>query len=205
MERTEQLEKVWEDEFGEEYTKRKLQVHESEGGLRDTFWRDLAQMVPDASSYLEIGCNAGMNLLSLRKANPQIKLTGLEPNQFAYETAVAEGQGKFDVIQGNVFDLSESAKADLVFTCTVLIHISPDDLKAAMERIYDVSGKYVLAMEYYWPEVKEIEYRGLKNALWKQDFGAVWLNNFDLEIMETGYLDARDGFDRVTWWLFRKK
>jgi spore coat polysaccharide biosynthesis protein SpsF len=74
-----------------------------------------------------------------------------------------------------------------------------------MERIYNVSEKYVLAMEYYWPEVKEIEYRGLKNALWKHDFGAFWLKNFDLDIIETGYLDARDGFDRVTWWLFKKK
>lgn len=203
MEKTEQLKKVWEDNFGEEYTKRKLEVHETEGNLRDTFWKELVQMVPDASTYLEIGCNAGMNLISLHNASTDIKLTGLEPNDFAFNTAVSEGEGKFDVIKGNVFDFD--ANADLVFTCTVLIHIAPDDLKAAMKEIYKASNKYVLAMEYYWPELKEIEYRGLKNILWKQDFGAFWLKNFDLAIMETGYLDARDGFDRVTWWLFKKK
>jgi pseudaminic acid biosynthesis-associated methylase len=203
MEKTEQLKKVWEDNFGEEYTKRKLEVHETEGNLRDTFWKELVQMVPDASTYLEIGCNAGMNLISLHNASTDIKLTGLEPNDFAFNTAVSQGEGKFDVIKGNVFDFD--VNADLVFTCTVLIHIAPDDLKAAMEEIYKASNKYVLAMEYYWPELKEIEYRGLKNILWKQDFGAFWLKNFDLEIMETGYLDARDGFDRVTWWLFKKK
>lgn len=203
MEKTEQLKKVWEDNFGEEYTKRKLEVHETEGNLRDTFWKKLVQMVPDASTYLEIGCNAGMNLISLHNASTDIKLTGLEPNDFAFNTAVSEGEGKFDVIKGNVFDFD--GNADLVFTCTVLIHIAPDDLKAAMEEIYKASNKYVLAMEYYWPELKEIEYRGLKNILWKQDFGAFWLKNFDLEIIETGYLDARDGFDRVTWWLFKKK
>ena len=31
----------------------------------------------------------------------------------------------------------------------------------------------------------------------------IWANGFDKHI-ETGYLDARDGFDRTTWWLFKK-
>jgi len=44
----------------------------------------------------------------------------------------------------------------------------------------------------------------LKSALWKQDYGATFLQNFDVELIETGYLDARDGFDRTTWWLFNK-
>ena len=92
MEKTEQLKKVWEDNFGEEYTKRKLEVHETEGNLRDTFWKELVQMVPDASTYLEIGCNAGMNLISLHNASTDIKLTGLEPNDFAFNTAVGQGE-----------------------------------------------------------------------------------------------------------------
>ena len=40
--------------------------------------------------------------------------------------------------------------------------------------------------------------------IWEKDFGALWLRNFDVTLIETGYLDARDGFDRVTWWLFKK-
>ena len=40
--------------------------------------------------------------------------------------------------------------------------------------------------------------------IWEKDFGALWLRNFDVTLIETGYLDSRDGFDRVTWWLFKK-
>ena len=108
------------------------------------------------------------------------------------------------MIDGNIFSLPSDLRADLVFTCTVLIHIAPKDLLSALSNLYTASSKYILAMEYYWPTVKEIEYRGLKNALWKQDFGALWLRNFDVKLIETGYLDARDGFDRTSWWLFEK-
>ena len=40
--------------------------------------------------------------------------------------------------------------------------------------------------------------------IWEKGFGALWLRNFDVNLIETGYLDASDGFDRVTWWLFKK-
>lgn len=96
-------------------------------------------------------------------------------------------------------------RSDLVFTCTVLIHIAPNDLLSALSNLYKTSKRYILIMEYYWPTVKQMEYRGLKNALWKRDYGSIFLENFSVELIETGYLDSRDGFDRVTWWLFEKQ
>jgi len=145
-----------------------------------------------------------MNLEAIYRANPNLNIAGLEPNNYALKIATEKAKGRYEVIKGNIFDIPSSLRADLIFTCTVLIHIAPDDLQAALKSLYRASIHYILVMEYYWPSLKEIEYRGLKNALWKQDFGALWLNNFDLELIETGYLDARDGFDRVTWWLFKK-
>lgn len=204
MRKPEQLSDIWEKEFGEEYTKRKLRVHDTEGQHREAFWRELVKIVPDAKSYLEIGCNVGMNLEAIYKANPSLNITGVEPNGFALEVAEERSKARYNVIKENVFDLPSTLRADLVFTCTVLIHIAPDNLQPALNSIYRASNHYILAMEYYWPILKEIEYRGLEDALWKQDFGALWLRNFDVELIETGYLDARDGFDRVTWWLFKK-
>lgn len=204
MRKPKQLSDIWEKQFGEEYTKRKLQVHNTEGKSRDIFWDKLVKMVPDAQSYLEIGCNAGMNLESIYRANPSLDISGIEPNDYAFKIATENLNGKYKIINENVFDLPSTLKADLVFTCTVLIHIAPDDLQSALNNIYKTSKKYILAMEYYWPLVKTIEYRGLKDVLWKQDFGALWLRSQDVELIETGYLDARDGFDRVTWWLFKK-
>jgi pseudaminic acid biosynthesis-associated methylase len=204
MSKPEQLSDVWEDKFGEDYTKRKLLVHEDEGKHRAAFWKELVKMVPNARSYLEIGCNAGMNLEAIYKVDPKLKITGIEPNKYAYSIAKEKAKGKYEIINENIFDLSSALKADIVFTCTVLIHIAPKDLPAAMENIYKASNNYILAMEYYWPLVKSIEYRGLKDVLWKQDFGLLWLQKYNLNLMETGYLDARDGFDRVTWWLLKK-
>ena len=204
MRKPKQLSDIWEKEFGEEYTKRKLSVHDTEGQHREAFWRELVKMVPDAQSYLEIGCNVGMNLEAIYKANPSLDITGIEPNGFALEVAEERSKARYNVIKENVFDLPSTLRADLVFTCTVLIHIAPDDLQPALNSIYGASNHYILAMEYYWPILKVIEYRGLKDALWKQDFGAFWLRNFDVELIGTGCLDARDGFDRVTWWLFKK-
>jgi len=180
-------------------------VHTEEGGKRNAFWREFVELAPDVRSVLEIGCNAGMNLEGLYKADPSLKITGLEPNSYALSEARQRAEGHYGILEGNVFDTDFHAlKADLVFTCTVLIHIHPDDLLQAMKQIYMASNRYVLTMEYYWPELKEIEYRGLSNVLWKQDFGALWLQNFDLRIFETSYLAPRDGFDRTTWWLFEK-
>lgn len=204
MTQFEQLSNIWKKNFGDEYTDRKLKVHGTEGKLRESFWRELVKMMPDVKSYLEIGCNAGMNLEGIYKANPKLNITGIEPNAYSLDVAVKKAKKRYKVVQGNVFDLSPKLKSDLVFTCTVLIHIAPKDLLAALTNIYNRSKKYILCMEYYWPTVKKIEYRGLKNALWKRDFGALWLKKFDLNLIETGYLDMRDGFDRTTWWLFKK-
>jgi len=199
-----QLSEIWKKNFGDEYTDRKLVVHKSEGTSREQFWHDLLSMVSGVKSVVEIGCNAGMNLEAIYKANQKLEITGVEPNKYALGKAIEISNGRYKVTDGNVFDLPPDLKADMIFTCTVLIHISPKDLMSAMHRIYDAANNVILIMEYYWPTLKEIEYRGLKSALWKQDYGATFLQNFDVELIETGYLDARDGFDRTTWWLFNK-
>jgi pseudaminic acid biosynthesis-associated methylase len=205
MTKTEQLANIWEKKFGDEYTDRKLKVHDLEGQLRESFWRMLVKMTPDAESYLEIGCNAGMNLEGLYTANPQLNITGIEPNVYSLDVAIKKAEGRYRVRGGNIFDLPPELRSDLVFTCTVLIHIAPNDLLSALSNLYKTSKRYILIMEYYWPTVKEMEYRGLKNALWKRDYGSTFLENFSVELIETGYLDSRDGFDRVTWWLFEKQ
>ena len=120
------------------------------------------------------------------------------------EKALLIANKRYKVLEGDLFNLSKMEKTDLVVTCTVLIHIAPNNLVKAMKNIYDLSNDYILIMEYYWPIVKEISYRNLDDALWKQDFGRVIMDNFEIDLLETGYLDERDGFDRVTWWLFKK-
>lgn len=53
-----------------------------------------------------------------------------------------------------------------------------------------------------------IEYQGRPNLLFKRDFGAMFADNFDVRLVDYGFLwgkifDAA-GFDDITWWLFEK-
>jgi len=199
-----QLDEIWKKDFGQKYTDRLLKVHKDEGDLRKPFWTFMINNLKEIQSVIEIGCNAGMNLEGIYHANKEIQIKGVEPNEYALEKAKDVANDRYEILEGNIFDLSSIPKSDLVFTCTVLIHIAPENLINALRNIFDLSNNYILIMEYYWPEVKELKYRGLREALWKQDFGYVMLDNFEVNLLETGYLDNRDGFDRVTWWLFQK-
>lgn len=204
MKKHTELKEIWEDKFGANYTDRKLENHQTERGLREKFWSKLVSDLKGIKSIVEVGCNAGMNLEGIYKADNNLSIIGVEPNLYAIEKAKKIANGRYDIIEGNIFDLNDDLKSDLIITCTVLIHISPNELVEAMKNLYDISSSYILIMEYYWPSIKKVEYRGLENALWKQDFGALFLENFDVELVETGFLDERDGFDRTSWWLFKK-
>jgi len=204
MKKHKELKEIWEDKFGSSYTDRKLKNHDNEGGLREKFWSKLISDLQNINSVVEIGCNAGMNLEGIFKANSELLIKGVEPNLYAIEKAEKIADGRYEIVNGNIFDLNDNLKSDLVITCTVLIHISPEELIEAMKNVFKISSSYILIMEYYWPSLKKVEYRGLKDALWKQDFGALFLDNFDVELIETGFLDDRDGFDRTSWWLFKK-
>ena len=204
MNKYRELHQIWENDFGSSYTDRKLENHEKEGRLREKFWLEIISSLPKINSVLEIGCNAGMNLEGIYNANDKLKISGIEPNQYALKKAKKIAKNRYHIDEGNIFNIPASFQSDLVITCTVLIHISPDDLIEAMKNVFSISSSYVLIMEYYWPSLKQVEYRGLNDALWKQDFGALFLNNFEVKLIETGFLDDRDGFDRTTWWLFKK-
>ena len=95
---------------------------------------------------------------------------------------------------------------DLVFTCGVLIHLTPDDLPRALAEIGRVSGRHVWIGEYHSECPVEIPYRGETGALFKRDFGAEFERcaaNF--RIAESGFLGKKEtGYDDLTFWLLEK-
>ncbi|MDQ3073823.1 MAG: hypothetical protein M3Q97_11240 [Bacteroidota bacterium] len=98
---------------------------------------------------------------------------------------------------------------DLVFSMGVLIHIHPDNLVENMRKMYDYSSRYILIGEYFNRTPVMIEYQGEKDKLFKCDFGKIFMENFDVKLVDNGFLwgylydDA--GFDDITYWLFEKK
>lgn len=93
--------------------------------------------------------------------------------------------------------LTETPTYDLVFTAGVLIHVAPDNLPKLMNEIVAASSRYVLAIEYASETEEMVEYRGVKDRLWKRNYGALY-EGLGLKLLHTG--DAT-GWERTTYLL----
>jgi len=200
---------LWRSEFGKDYANRNNNPITEDGMRR--LMRDWGRMLqhavsPKPASVLEVGCNIGRNLITLRHFVET--LYAVEPNPWAVKSARArpELQG-IDIQEGNGFDLPfGNASIDLVFTSGVLIHVAPDDLGRMVDEIMRVSRRYVLCIEYFSHEPTEMQYHGHGGYLFKRDFGRFYLDRFPgLRVLDYGFLwQPIDSSDNSNWWLFAK-
>lgn len=188
---------AWQGDFGNEYTERNV-VSDMLG--RTVLWRELLDYFNSRpTTILEIGAGCGDNLSAiLRAGHNRCDLAGVEPNRKARAALKRRDFGAYDGTAQN-----PGRTADFVFTSGVLIHIPPDELMAAYQGIYDAAERYIVSIEYFAADPEEKLYRGRK--LWKRDFGAFWLDNFDLKPLGCGFAWKRTtGLDNLTWWAFAK-
>lgn len=192
------LEDLWAGDFGEEYRQRNRAV----GGGRDRFWKWFLATYP-ASKVLEVGCNNGANLQWI--IAPGREVVGVDISAPALRE-LRERLPDVTAVQAPARDLPfPDASFDLVFTAGVLIHQPPATLPVVIEQLVRVSRRYVLALEYWAAEEEEVPYHGEVGALFKRDYGSIIRTLApDLKPVESGYLDAEEGWDRITWWLFEK-
>jgi pseudaminic acid biosynthesis-associated methylase len=190
---------LWRSDFGRDYTDR----NDRERPERIAAWRQLLGDVRPASA-LEVGCNVGWNLIYLERLGVPA-LYGIEPQPAAVERA-RQRRPRFDVVHGTAFDLPfRDGLCDLVFTSGVLIHIAPDALGAALDEIYRVARRWIVAIEYDHPDEQEVRYRGHREALWKRDHGAIWRARYPhLVPVRRLALGRADGYDDCTAHLFEK-
>lgn len=183
-------EKLWAGDFGKSYTDR----NRVDWRARIPFWKQVINKT-GARSVTEIGCSAGWNLSAIRRAHPDIEVSGIEINDYAAKQARAAG---LDVPAGLPVVWPE---ADLVFTAGVLIHQNPDALKMMMTRIVETSFQHVLAVEYASDVEQEVKYRGMEGMLWKRPYGNLY-KSMGLKLIDTWAAD--ESFDRCTAWLLSK-
>jgi len=196
----ERLEHMWAGEFGSEYSSRNLEA----GGGRGDFWRRMIAAT-GAAQVLEVGCNTGSNLRWLAELIEPSAVFGVDVNDGALEHVRRVLPG-VTVVSASVRRLPFPDRSfDLVFTTGVLIHVPPQALSSAMTEIVRCARRFVLCGEYYAPEPAEVPYRGQNGALFKRDYGALYEELFpELELVERGFLGRDEGWDDVTWWLFRR-
>ena len=187
-------EEWWAGSWGSEYTSR----NRVEWEKRIPFWRQILD-ITQASSVLDVGTNAGWNLLAIRAISRSVRAMGIDINA----DAVGEARtNELDVVQvpATQAGVQYRNRFDLVCTSGVLIHVGPEELADTMRAIVDASRRWVLAVEYEAEAEEEVLYRGHADRLWKRDYGRLYEA---LGLTAVAVSDA-EGFDRCRAWLMCK-
>lgn len=198
-------ERFWQGEFGDAYVDRNAGAAAVASSLA-FFGRALAR-AGGLGSVLELGTNRGLNLQALRALLPQAQLQGVELNGKA--CALARALDVAEIWEGSLFDYPVTAGFDLAFTKGVLIHLPPDLLPAAYDKLYQASRRFILVAEYYNPTPVEVSYRGHAERLYKRDFAGELLDRHaDLRLLDYGFVYHRDPLfpaDDISWFLLEKQ
>jgi pseudaminic acid biosynthesis-associated methylase len=172
MDRNEQ-EEFWQGDFGDEYTLRNAgdwdEFYEKQWGItRTALNNEFLSKLDRNALILEIGCNRA-NQLQILHNQGFTNLWGIDVNQKAL--GIAKENKSFNIVEGSALDIPfKDGFFDLAFTSGVLIHIFPDDVEKVMQEMYRVAKRFIWCFEYFSEERTEIEYRGYKNRLWKNNF-----------------------------------
>jgi pseudaminic acid biosynthesis-associated methylase len=202
----------WTGTFGREYTDRNDHTpaqlddfyQNTYGKTRTELNQRFLEDVPKNARILEVGCNAGTQLLLLKEMG-FTDLSGVEVQEYALQRAQAR-LGNARILQASALSIPFGDRQfELVFTSGVLIHIAPNDLPTVMSEIHRCSKSWVWGMEYYAPQMNEIVYRDNRNLLWKADYARIYQRDFaDLELVREEHLQYLDGGNVDSMFLLRR-
>ncbi len=184
----------WDGDFGRKYTARNQGDRDAlclmdYGVTMSSLFQRFLGPLPRDMGILEVGCNIGTNLLMLREMGFH-DLTGVDIEPTALAQAGARG---LRVVNANAVSLPfKDESFDLVFTSGVLIHIPPADLETVMDEMLRVSRRYIHGLEYWHPELVEVEYRGQMGLMWKGPYAELWQAR-GLDLRRYHRLEYKDG------------
>lgn len=196
----------WANKYALDYIKKNKSFNKN---LGIDGWRKMLSKAENVETILECGCNIGRNIGFLNELMPSACISIIEISKPAFDFVTKEY--KIDQKFNGPISVSNFSNEsfNLTFTMGVLIHIQPNDLIENMKKLYDYSNRYILIGEYFNRTSVMIEYQGQTNKLFKRDFGKLFIENFNVSLVDYGFLWGHiyddGGFDDVTWWLFEKK
>ena len=196
---------LWTGAFGNEYTERNKV---STVNARRELWKVL---LPDeCHSILEIGANIGQNIEALSTLT-EAEMFACEPNETARDELIHLFHDMGEPERNVTGDMADKLtfldkSVDLVFTTGVLIHIPTDKLLASMKEMHRVARHWIIIGEYFAPSEEMVPYRGHNDALWRRDYGSLFMDAFpDLHCTATLFAWKRmTGLDNLTFWAFEK-
>lgn len=193
------LEELWAGDFGDQYVDRNVEFDH-----RKPFWDSVLAAHP-CERVLEIGCNIGGNLRWIAEVIGAEGTYGVEINRKALRRLHAEVPD-VNGIWNRARELPfRDGWFDLTFTMGVLIHQPEASLGTVMSEMVRSSRRWVLCAEYYGATTEEVPYRGQEGALFRRDYGQLFLDGFpELQLADRGFLGRDEGWDDLTWWLLEK-
>lgn len=204
---TNEQERFWADEFGDEYHKRNTgRVANNMHLFCEMFsWLLADEGLPH--SITEFGAGIGENLLAIHNVWPETILIGVDINGDAVRAM--EKQRCIDhALLCSIGEYRGDLKAEMTMTKGCLIHIPAADLPAAYATLHRETRRWILICEYYNPTPVEVEYRGHQGKLWKRDFAGEMLDTYkDLKLVDYGFRYHRDECpqDDLHWFLMEKR
>ncbi len=194
------LERLWAGGFGDDYLDRNADASKH----RRAFWQSLLDELP-CGRVLEVGCNLGGNLQWIAEKVEPTDVYGVDVNRKAL-TELRARLPEVNAVWAPARELPfRDGWFDLVFTIGVLIHQPESTLPLVMAEMVRCSRRWVLCGEYYAAQPVEVPYRGQGAALFKRDYGRLFLELFpELRLHRQGFLGRDTGWDDVTWWAFER-
>jgi len=193
---------IWATQFGDQYTERNT----PNVPARVQLWKMIFPR--GCASVLEVGANSGQNLEAISQIS-DCDMYACEPNALA--RAMLEAK---EIVPPHSITADYADKigfpdkvADLVFTSGVLIHIPPEKLERSMREIHRCAKRWIVCGEYFAPSEEMIRYRGKDNAMWRRDYGSLYLEQFpDLKCITTLFAwKPMTGLDNQTFWVLEKR
>jgi len=148
----------WKGLKGDEYTRKNLNFTNTQY-KEFTRLEIIRQFFTDINrdlSIIELGCNRG-NFIQVLLNMGFSNITGVDINEEAIRLA-RKRFAKLDFIRTSIENFDYYDKYDMVVTCGVLIHINPDNIPDVINRIKDMSKKYIFGCEYYSKDFTVVEH-----------------------------------------------
>ena len=162
------------------------------------------KLISNNLKVLDFGCGGGYLLNEFKY---EIEKSGVEINEFAFKQLTIN-LGKKNFYNQSIETFNKKKKYDLVFTKGVLIHINPKNLQKVYKKMFELSSKYILTIEYYNPKPVSVIYRGHKDKLFKRDFAGEIMKKYkSLKLLDYGFIyhgDQSFPQDDMTWFLLKK-
>jgi spore coat polysaccharide biosynthesis protein SpsF len=205
MYKTEQ-EQFWAENFGDEYITRNQSEQLLASNL--SFFCKSLNQCGKIASCIEFGANIGMNLKALKLLYPALDAHAIEINSDAAKQ-LSTVIGPDNVVIKSILDFVPTRQWDLTFIKGVLIHMNPEVLPLAYDKLVASTARYLMVAEYYNPSPVAIPYRGHSDRLFKRDFaGEIMSRHPQLHLIDYGFAyhgDPSFPQDDITWFLMEKR